>query len=120
MNSSRQVGRALDEEHRNNLELLDNGASVSSKAASEILDFQLPTAAGFHEIKLVATTATQTAASIFSYLVPGAPTVENPPAGTELGATILSGSSIRLSLFAPGKQQVYVIGAFSNRSAPEV
>lgn len=98
------------------LRLFDNGTLLLEKINSETLDFSLTTSAGFHKIEFKAETATQTSTSEFNYLVPGAVTVENAPAGTQLGATVLSPGNLRFRLDAPGKGQVFVVGNFNNWS----
>jgi len=48
------------------------------------------------------------------YVVRPAVTVQDPPAGTEPGITIVNSTTVRLCLWAPFKQFAYAVGDFSN------
>ncbi|MGV3642439.1 MAG: alpha-amylase family glycosyl hydrolase, partial [Adhaeribacter sp.] len=90
---------------------------VYSVAAGEELRYSLPagSAAGVREMVVFeAATATQAAADTFYYTVKPRPGVAEPPAGTRDGITYLGPDRVRLSLFAPKKDFVYVIGEFNN------
>jgi glycosidase len=96
------------------LTLYDNGVQVAS-GTGELLETTLTAgAAGLHTVTFVATTGSQSDTSTFLYIVPLALPAADPPAGSELGITELSPSSVRLVLYAPDKQVVYAIGDFSN------
>lgn len=95
------------------LTLFDNGVQVST-ASGDVLETTLNATAGAHQVRFVATTATESDTSSFVYIVPGAITVQNPPAGTELGINYIDDQTVRLELYAPKKQVVYAIGDFSN------
>jgi Alpha amylase, catalytic domain/Secretion system C-terminal sorting domain len=100
-----------------NLELYDNDVLFFQKNDSAFLNTNILAKSGFHKIKFVAFNATQADSSFFSYLVPQATVIENPPIGTRLGATILSPGNLRLRLDAPAKTTIYVIGNFNNWTA---
>ena len=63
---------------------------------------------------LQAQTATETAADTFYYTVNPQPKIAELPAGLNDGINYLSGSRVVLSLYAPLKKFVYVIGEFNN------
>lgn len=71
-------------------------------------------ASGEGEIKVVATSGTVTKEDRFFYLIKNAGTVENPPANTKNGINYTSPTSVILSLLAPSKSAVYVLGDFNN------
>jgi len=70
---------------------------------------------GTYTFYLQAATATDTIIDSFSVLVNPPVNVQDPPAGTVQGINYLADStSVILSLLAPGKSFVYVIGDFNN------
>ncbi len=98
-----------------NLKLLDNGTQIATASNAELLQHTLNvSASGVHKVEFIATTATDADTSAFTYLVPGSVVSQDPPAGTVWGITYLSGTSVRLALYAPNKQVVYAIGDFNN------
>lgn len=97
------------------LTLLDNGATVTTVSNADMLQYTLNvTTGGLHVIQFVASTGTESDTSAFAYIIPANLTPQDPPAGTELGITELSSGSVRLALYAPGKQNIYAIGDFNN------
>lgn len=95
------------------LQLFDNGQPVIS-ASGKVLETQLSAATGIRTVEFVATTATDSDTSRFTYIVPNPLTPENPPAGTELGINYVDAQTVRLALYAPNKQVVHVIGDFND------
>lgn len=94
--------------------LLDNGQQVAN-ATGQALEATLSvTTNGLHRVELVAIAGTERDTASFVYVVPEVLAPQDPPAGTELGATELSATSARLSLYAPNKKVVYVIGDFND------
>ncbi|MGB0930577.1 MAG: alpha-amylase family glycosyl hydrolase, partial [Chitinophagales bacterium] len=65
-------------------------------------------------VKYVASTNTEQVTDSFFYLVQPSNTIETLPEGIEDGITYLNDNSALLSLYAPGKKFVYVIGEFNN------
>lgn len=97
------------------LKLFDNGALVTSQSAGTQIETSITAgASGIHSVEFVATTATDTDTSSFIYVVAGNITTENPPAGTETGIQYINDQTVRLSLYAPNKQVVHVMGDFNN------
>jgi hypothetical protein len=96
------------------LALFDNGNLVAS-GSGELLEATINvTTSGLHEVKFVATMASEADTATFGYIVPESFPAQDPPAGTELGINYLSNTSARLALYAPNKQVVYAIGDFSD------
>jgi hypothetical protein len=62
----------------------------------------------------VGSTATENDTARFTYIVPTPVAQQDPPAGTEPGINYIDDQTIRLSLYAPNKQVVHVIGDFNN------
>jgi hypothetical protein len=98
-----------------NLKLLDNGVQIASVTNAELLQHSINVnTAGVHKIDFVASTPSASDTASFTYIVPGNVVTENPPAGTEWGVQYLAADKVRLSVYAPNKQSVYVIGDFNN------
>jgi hypothetical protein len=98
---------------QSDMKLFDNGTEVISVVGTA-LETTLTAGAGFHEIMLVATAGGVSDTSTFSYLTPADLAPQDAPAGTELGINYVDGQTVRLLLHAPGKQNVFVVGDFSN------
>ena len=108
-----QVKAAASEQA--SLTLYDNGALIATATNAELLEHTLNVSiSGAHNVQFVASTANANDTSTFSYIVPGNVVSQNPPAGTELGISYLTSSSVRLALYAPNKEVVYVLGDFNN------
>ncbi|MFD2999392.1 alpha-amylase family glycosyl hydrolase [Pontibacter toksunensis] len=102
---------------RANLTLkLDN--TVVATATNEVaLNYTLNTgtqAGTRRRVILEATTATETARDTFYFIVEPAPVVAALPAGVQDGINYINGNEVVLTLFAPEKDFVYVIGEFNN------
>ena len=98
------------------LRLFDNG-SLLTETTGTVLNYTLtPTVGGTHVISFEATETSsgEVQTHDFTYVIPLATVVENPPAGTQLGATYLSDTEVILSLYAPNKDYVFVVGDNSN------
>jgi len=95
--------------------LYDNGIQIATTSNAELLQHTLNVSTtGIHKVEFVATNATESDTSTFSYIVPGNVVSQDPPAGTEWGINYLTNTSVRLALYAPNKQVVYVLGDFNN------
>jgi hypothetical protein len=96
------------------LKLFDNGAQVAA-ATGKSLEHNLTAGTpGVHKVEFVATAAAESDTSSFIYVVAGNIVTENPPAGTELGINYIDNQTVRLSLYAPSKQIVHVMGDFND------
>lgn len=93
--------------------LFDNGQQVAS-GNGKILETVIAAAGGVHTVKFVASTPSEKDTAEFIYIVPAPLAQENPPAGTELGINYIDDHTVRLALYAPNKQAVYVMGDFNN------
>lgn len=67
-------------------------------------------------VKITAQTTTETATEEFNFTVKPNPTIAALPAGIKDGINYQSNSKVTLSLFAPNKSFIYVVGDFNNWS----
>ena len=95
------------------LTLTDNGVTATT-GSGLTLETSLTAGAGYHLIEFIAEVNGVKDTSTFSYVVPAVLAQENPPVGSENGITYTSDHSVRLVLYAPGKQSVFVMGDFNN------
>lgn len=96
-----------------NLTILDNGVVMEAGVGTE-LSTNLSAGSGYHSVQFIAESNGQVDTSEFTYLVPGSIVTEDPPIGTELGINLINEGTVRLCLYAPGKQTVFVIGDFND------
>ncbi|HMO40869.1 MAG TPA: alpha-amylase family glycosyl hydrolase [Saprospiraceae bacterium] len=92
-----------------------NGNEVTQTSGTR-LDYALEvTTTGTNTVEILADNGATTQTTSFTYATPLALAEANPPAGTQLGATLLNGDTkVRLALFAPGKKHVFVLGDFND------
>lgn len=77
-----------------------------------------PSAEGRHDIMLIGTDGQQNADTASTYMMVKQPVTDQArPAGLKDGITYVNDTTVRLSLFAPYKDFVYVIGDFNNWQA---
>ncbi len=69
---------------------------------------------GRKEVKITATNGSQTLERKFFYIVNSAPTVADLPAGLQDGINYINATSVTVSLLAPLKSFVYIVGDFNN------
>lgn len=100
-----------------NLKLLKDGTEVQS-ATTETISYNYVPEAGDTDVtfELVADNSqgVRDTASVFFTIKDNNGAVKNRPAGLEDGITRNQDGSVTLSLFAPGKEYVYVIGSFND------
>jgi glycosidase len=97
------------------LTITDNGVSVATKSASTFISGNLTAGnAGNHTVILEAKATGLVGRDTFTYNVPNAVVTEDPPMGSQIGATPLTNTSFRLMLHAPGKNSVFVVGSFND------
>lgn len=97
--------------------LTDNGTELVVDQDGTILDYNLTvTQPGTHVVEFTAISLTtfDFTTSQFTYVIPNPVVVEDPPAGSKLGANYLDDTSVRLTFYAPGKSNVFVVGDFNN------
>jgi hypothetical protein len=96
------------------LSLYDNGNLLYTTTGT-LLEYNLQvTTDGAHLVEFVADNGMEQVSQSFNYVVPGPVSVEALPAGAELGMNHLSDSEVLFALFAPNKQNVYLLGDFNN------
>ena len=94
--------------------LFVDGIFVKGAGDTGELSHVLPTTeAGNHRVLIEAGDGTGTASDSMIYVVRGDPVVEELPGGILDGINYRSETSVVLSLFAPGKEHVFVIGDFT-------
>lgn len=94
--------------------LYENDVLIAQSTGTSItfdLDITTP---GNHEIKLVADNGVETDESTYLIAVPLDIPPQELPAGIEPGITLLGDTAMTLALYAPGKDNVFAIGSFSN------
>ncbi len=94
--------------------LYDNGNLVNQTNGTSIQEILMPSTTGSHLIEFIANDGTTADTSAFSYIVPFDIPAEDPPAGSRDGINYISSTSVRLQLFAPNKQNVFVVGDFND------
>lgn len=99
------------------LSLTDNGFEVATTTGSTLLHTITAVFSGNHEVVFTATLDGVSVSESFQYTVAEPTIVENPPAGTEPGVTVLDDTNVRLALYAPNKDYVFVLGSFNDFSA---
>ncbi len=97
-----------------NLSLFDNGNLVTTTFGTELNATITVTTGGTHLVEFVADNGTQQVTQTFTYVVPAPTVVQDLPPGADLGINYLSDTEVLLALYAPGKQNVYLIGDFND------
>ncbi len=95
------------------LRLYDNDVLVAS-ATGTLLETSLTAGSGVHTVAFVAEAGTQSDTARFMYIAPLPQASENPPAGTQYGINYIDAQTVRLQLYAPGKQVIHLIGDFND------
>ena len=94
--------------------LFEDGNQIT-QTTGKSLKFDLPVdETGAHTVEIKADNGSNQLSETFTYIVLTETTPENPPAGTEPGISFINDQSVRLALFAPGKQSVFVLGDFND------
>lgn len=98
--------------------ITDNGVQVAQVNGATSLNYNLTVSTpGDHTVRLLSTAGAQTALDSFVYVVTPSLTIQNPPAGSVDGITFPNDpNTVHLQLYAPNKQNVYVLGDFNNWS----
>lgn len=99
-----------------NLSLTLNGTSFASAAnATQISGTAKIISAGQQIIKVTSTEGSNTAESSFSFVISGAVETAELPSGAREGVVFTNGgTSAIVTLFAPNKQNVYLLGDFND------
>lgn len=91
-----------------------NGISVANGVGDTLQTNISSTTYGMNTVRLIASGITTSDTSSFIFLINPATVTAALPPGTKDGITYLNDSTVRLNLFAPYKEFVYVIGDFNN------
>lgn len=95
------------------LSLYDNG-NLLAQTFGDSLSYSFIAPSGEHQLVLLAENGSASKSDTINYIVNG-PLVSAPlPPNTRFGINHVSDDTIRLALFAPGKEFVYVLGDFNN------
>lgn len=100
-----------------NLRLKLNGTEVAQTTTSDTLEYEFASSIeGNFKFDLIADNgAGETDSVSYDLIVSDGPKIEQRPSGLEDGITYgESGTSVTLSLFAPGKSDVFVVGDFTD------
>ncbi len=97
------------------ISLYEDGNLITSDTDTTLLEYNLTAGStGEHIVIATANDGTTTVSDTFRYIVNPSITVAEPPAGTLLGLNRIDNNTVRLKLYAPFKDYVYVIGDFNN------
>ena len=95
------------------LTITDNGEELIS-TTTDLLEYDLVAgAAGTHLVEITIDNGEESTVLDFAYAVPLEVAAEEVPAGLEPGVTFENGV-LRLNLFAPGKEHIFVLGSFND------
>ena len=116
-----QIGKAGDSlrlrcaaSESSQLELYLNQTRIKSGQGKSLDTLFTSLPAGQYRFIFKATTGTGSVADTLVYLSSGQAITAALPSNSRDGATYLSDNSVRLTLYAPGKQSVFVTGDFNN------
>jgi glycosidase len=97
------------------LTLKDNGSIIHNLNNASLLTHALNVnTPGEHLVEFTANDGSNTLSDTFYYTVNPPINIQNPPAGFRQGLNRINDSTIMLQLFAPDKQNIYVLGDFNN------
>jgi glycosidase len=94
--------------------LLVEDMLIKKIAGTELIDTIVTDQFGKYWVKAVAEDMSGTVEESFHYIVRDEVVVEERPAGTRDGINYLDDNTALLSLIAPGKEYIYVLGDFNN------
>jgi 1,4-alpha-glucan branching enzyme len=97
-----------------NLSLFINDTLIEQTNGTSIQRYVHADYSGKFRIKVIADSSSKTAADSTYFIVKAPSVVEARPSGVEDGINYITNNSVILSLYAPLKQSVYVIGDFTN------
>lgn len=94
---------------------LNNTSFATANAVSTLSGNANITVAGLQDVKITAVDGATTVNSTFNFLVNSAVQTQELPIGAKDGVTFINnGTSVIFNLFAPSKNNAYVIGDFNN------
>lgn len=96
------------------IKLYNNGSLVSQTTSGQTITYSAtPTQYGKYWLWFEANNGTETITDSMYYIVQPSASVQDAPAGTKNGINYIDDTTVILSLFAPYKSFVYVIGDFT-------
>ena len=101
-------------EASDNLELLIDGVSMTSTLSTQLNYSYTPNAAGNHQLIAVATASGEEARDTVNIVLREDTPTATKPAGIKDGINYIDDNTVTLSLYAPNKEYVFVIGDFNN------
>lgn len=98
-----------------NIKLYANGTLVYEEPSSSTLNYTFTTpAVDKYELVAEVIKGANKSYDTTYFVVQGTPTIQNPPAGLQLGVNYISNTSVIIQSLAPGKDFMYAFGDFSN------
>lgn len=101
-------------EASDNLELLIDGVSVASTTSTQLNFSYTPNAAGNHQLIAVATASGEEARDTVNIVLKEDTPLATMPSGIKDGINYINDNTVTLSLYAPNKNFVFVIGDFTD------
>lgn len=98
------------------IRLLQNDVELTRASNATSLNYSLQVGAergARYTVTAEASTATETSTDVFHYIIEPEPSIAELPAGAQDGVTYVNSKEVILTLFAPQKNNVYVIGEFN-------
>ncbi len=97
------------------LSIIDNGTTLTTLSNATVLNYNLNvTTPGEHLVEFVAVNGSETVIDSFTYLVNPTINYVAPPLGTQNGLNLINDSTVIFRLFAPEKNNIYLLGDFNN------
>lgn len=94
--------------------LFDNGTQISQVYDKNIYHTITAAGSGNHMVELVVDDGTNTVRDTFNYVINPTLTIQAMPTNTELGVNYVNDTTVRLRLYAPNKNFIYVVGDFND------
>jgi 1,4-alpha-glucan branching enzyme len=96
------------------LTLFEDGQLLTNLSNATVLNYNLTASSqGTHLLTLIADNGTEIVSDSVYYTVNPSINFQNPPGNTKNGINYINDSTVTLRLYAPEKQNVYVIGDFN-------
>ena len=96
------------------LSLYEDGTLLTQTTGTNLTYTITASVEGNHTVDFIADDGTNQSMKSFNYVVPQMVNQQDPPAGTQPGINYISDTKVRLSLYAPNKGVIYVIGDFND------
>jgi hypothetical protein len=97
------------------LTIKDNGNTLTTLSNATLLNYNLNVSTpGEHLVEFIANNGSETLIDSFTYVVNPTINYVNPPSGTQFGVNLMNDSTVIFKLYAPEKNNIYVLGDFNN------